>query len=990
MSDLTIKMSIIDKLFTSGELTLEQFNAVVDKTKEVLCLACAGSGKSRTLSFRIAKLIYEGAKPESIIAFTFTDKAAESIKRRVADALEKCELPVAMVGAMYIGTIHSYCKHLLGSMHAKYMQFEVLDENRLKLFLLSRYYDLDIHSLQKSRSTKMFRTIAEVSSAWKMANDEMLNLNEIMHQDEALGRCLNNISTRLNNDQYIDFSLMVRLVVEALENNNREINAVLKGVNHLMVDEYQDVNPSQERLIIALYNRLDTLFVVGDDDQSIYGWRGADVKNIIEFDQRYPNCSTHTLSINFRSTNAIVNASNQFIQLELSTGRIDKIPQSSSDGNVKHFGNFWFNSREDEAQWVASRIKQLIGTKYVEGDGTERGLTKSDFTILMRSVRGSRQNRDTPPRHRDFTNALQDLELDYLIEAEGSIFERLHARTLRETMGLLRSPGLPRRDATAYFHSNILPVFPKAELNPFLEILSNWNNQIHRPIRGARRKVYPQQLVHELLEVFNVSTTDFYNRDQVMRDLGVFSGIILDVEKVFISIDTNKRYATVLNFLENVAESGYDTTQVELMSRPDAVMVSTVHKMKGLESPVVFIVDVVQQRFPASRSSYSGWLPETLIQNTLNKGLYQTDNAGEARLFYTALTRAERFLYLTGSSIHLGLKRPKKESLFKLRIQDLNIDEIIVDFTLLPENMEEAEEKMRIDEESMPTTFTEIKDYLECPMKYKLRKVYGYSPAVPELFGYGLTMHTAINRLHQLYPSAAPTREEGEEVAGDVFHLKHVFPSGDPECEGPFERARSASQNLIGNYVNDYPEDFIQTRSLEQRFEIKAGKALITGLIDLLLKEDTQGKILEAKVIDFKSIDYPEEWQSPSFWINLSLQVQLYAHAADIVLGESAKTGAVHLLKAINTEAQPSRKNVPISEEAIDSAIENIEWAVDRILSGEFPMRPSELKCSECDFNKICSKQRQQFASKDIPRPINIPETEGITEVHVRCFSDVD
>src|SRR5690606_29452950 len=109
----------------------------------------------------------------------------------------------------------------------------------------------------------------------------------------------------------------------------------------------------------------------------------------------------------------------------------------------------------------------------------------------------------------------------------------------------------------------------------FLEILADWNNQIHRPIGGARRKVYPQLLVHELIEAFRVSTTEFQNHEQVMRDLGVFSGIILDVEKVFVSIDTGQRYQSVLNFLENVAESGYDTTQVELMSRPDAVTIST-------------------------------------------------------------------------------------------------------------------------------------------------------------------------------------------------------------------------------------------------------------------------------------------------------------------------------------------------------------------------------------------------------------------------------
>lgn len=971
------------------ELTDDQYNTVIDNHVEVLCLACAGSGKSRTLAFRIARLIHEGASPESIVAFTFTEKAAESIKRRVADALEKCGFSVAMVGAMYIGTIHSYCQHLLGEMNAKYRQYEVLDENRLKLYLLSRYNELDLKSLKDARGTGMFITISEVSNAWKMANDEMLSLDAIEQEDAVLGRCLKTLSERLDAEQYIDFSLMIRHAVEALASDNVEVNNALTDAKHLMVDEYQDVNVSQEKLIVGLYRRMESLFVVGDDDQAIYGWRGADVRNIVEFEQRYPNCSIHTLSTNFRSTETIVTASDQFIQLELSTARIGKTPRSHNNGNIHQFGNFWFNTRIEEAQWVASRIQELIGIKYVEGNGVERGLTYSDIAILMRSVQGGGRNGGAQ-HHRDFTNALQEAGIRYLIEAEGSIFERLHARIVREAMELLRNPGIQRSVATSFFQSNVLPVFPNADLNSFLEILSDWSNQIHRPQGGARRKVYPQMLVHQLLETFNVSTTPFENKEQVMRDLGVFSGIILDVEKVFVSIDSSFRYQTVLNFLQNVAESGYDTSQVELMSRPDAVTISTVHKMKGLEYPVVFLVDIVQQRFPGRRSNYTGWLPSVLIQDTLARGLYQGNNAGEARLFYTALTRAERFLYVTGGAIHTGLQRPKNQSPYKLRLTDLRLDGIILDPTILPDNHERAEPRQRIDQESMPTSFTEIKDYLECPMKYRFRKIYGFSPAVPELFGYGLTTHTAINRLHQLHPDNAPTREEAREIAGDIFHLKHVFPSRDPAGEGPYERARSASQRLVGDYANDYPNDFIQSRSLEQRFEIKAGKALITGAIDLLLREDQNGNILEAKVVDFKSMDFPEHQNSPFFWINLALQVQLYAHAADVVLGENARTGAVHLLKAENREDLPNRIDIPVDDNSINAAVSNVEWAVSRILEGEFPMRPSVSKCSECDFIKICAKNKEEFVSTEIPEPIRIPVINGTDEINVRCFSDLD
>lgn len=979
---------MIEELLRDGDLTQEQYNAVIDTANEVLCLACAGSGKSRTLAFRIARLIHEGNEPESIVAFTFTEKAAESIKRRVADALERCGLPVEMVGAMYIGTIHSYCQNLLGQMDARYRQFEVLDENRLKLFLLSRYYDLGLNELQAAKNSRMFATISETANAWKIANDELLSFDDIEIHDPQLGRCLRNIYTRLDHDEYIDFSLMIRLVVEALQNNSDEINRALEGIKHLMVDEYQDVNPSQEALIAGIYGRIETLFVVGDDDQSIYGWRGADVRNIIQFDQRYQNCSSHTLSTNFRSTEAIVNVSNRFIQLELGPSRIEKNPVSNSDGNIRHFGNFWFDTRQEEAQWVAQRINQLIGTRYVE-NGQERGLTRSDFAILMRSVQGGTRN-GNPPYHRDYTNMLTQAGIPYIIEAEGSIFERPHASVIREAMKILRDAGPSRVAVVEFFNQSVLPNFPNANLNRFIEVITNWNTQIHVPAGGARRKVYPQMLVHDLIEAFNVSTTNFPNNEQVMRDLGVFSSIILDIEKVFISIDTHQRYHIILTFLDNVAESGYDTSQVELMARPNAVTISTVHKMKGLEFPVVFIVDVVQQRFPGPRRGYNGWLPMPLIQDALNRGLYQTDSLGEARLFYTAITRAERFLYISGSANQPGLRRPKQPSSYKIRVQNINNAEVIADSTELPANHDRADERMRIDEESMPTSFTEIKDYLECPMKYKFRKIFGFSPAVPELFGFGLTTHTAINKLHQQFSDQAPTRNQAEDITEDVFHLKHVFPSRDPQREGPYERAKNASKRVVGEYVHGYPADFTQSRSLEQRFEIRANRALITGSIDLLLREDAEGNILEAKVIDFKSMDYPEHNRNPFFWINLALQVQLYAHAADIVLGENAKTGAVHLLKEPNEDGNPNRIEVPVSEDAINAAIGNIQWAVEKILSHEFPMRPSRLKCQECDFNKICAKVRQEFSNDQRPPEIQIPTVNGINSVEVRCFSDVD
>jgi DNA helicase-2/ATP-dependent DNA helicase PcrA len=965
-------------------LTEDQRLAVLDDHRDILCLACAGSGKSRTLAFRIAYLVANGCPADSIVAFTFTDKAAESIKRRVSEALSKFELPQTLVGAMYIGTIHSYCQYLLGSVDARYRQFEVLDENGLKLYLLSRYRQLALNEIKAERNSKMFETIREVSNAWSTANDEALSYSDVTGEDETLGNLLERIYASLERDQYIDFSLMIRLAVEELERNSPAINQALNGVRHILVDEYQDVNPMQERLIRQLSERADSLMVVGDDDQSIYAWRGADVNNILSFQERYPQSSVHILSTNFRSTAAIVRASDQFIQQELSTARYTKNPSAHRDGNIQDFRSLWFATRDDEASWVAQRIHELLGTKYIEynADGTireERGLTPADFAVLFRSIKRSYNPHNLPHRHFEFTNALRAIGVPYTLEAEGGIFERPHAVAIRDTMELLRNPSPTRETVRTLFDREIVTCFPQADFNELSQVISNWNLLIHTPAGGARRKVYPQELLHQILHAFRVENSNF--NDVVLRDLGVFSKIILDVEKVYVSIDSPIRYSEILNFLSNVAETGYDVSTLDIVEKPDAVTISTIHKMKGLEYPVVFIVDVVNRRFPSDRSTYSGWLPANLMAAPINRGAYCTTRQDEARLFYTAMTRAERFLYITGAAQQPDAQRPKHPSDFKRRIDNLGVSS---DFAL-PDGIEYTAQKRRVDETILPTSYSDIKEYLVCPMGYKLKKLFGFNPAVPELFGFGLTTHTIIERLHQQYPTVAPTRQEVIDLVEATFHLKHIFPSNDPiHRPGPYERAYDSASEIAQNYVSSFAPDFERLREDEARFEITIGQAMVSGAIDLLLKRDEHGNIMDSHVIDFKSLDAPDD-DTPNDWIDLSLQVQLYAYAADQVLGENTRTGSVYLLKEHGTDA---RVNIPVENDAVSAAISNIGWAVDRILDGDFPMRPCRGKCESCDVNRICPKVPQHFTSDIVPPPIHVPTGQG--QVQIKAFSEFD
>ena len=432
--------------------------------------------------------------------------------------------------------------------------------------------------------------------------------------------------------------------------------------------------------------------------------------------------------------------------------------------------------------------------------------------------------------------------------------------------------------------------------------------------------------------------------------------MVLDVETVYLSVDSHQRFSQVLNFLQNAADTGYDVSTDDLIQRPDAVTVSTVHKMKGLEFPCVFIVDVESHRFPRRRSNYRGWLPTATMAPAIARGAYQSTMDEETRLFYTGTTRAERYLYISGSESLPDARRLAKRSPFAQQIA--THPAVNDDPSSLPSGLVQAPPKQRIDDADYPTSFTEVKYYLECPKGYQFRERYGLNPVVPEMFGYGRTVHTSIQKLHETFKSAPPGNADVEPVVLDTFHLKHVPPSGDPvNRPGAYENARNRAVEMAQTYVENYGGDFEKERQVEVFFEIPASKCVISGSIDLLLHEDAAGNILQAEIIDFKTMEGGEDPDKKEDldWTELSLQVQLYARAADQLLGRNARTGNVHLLK------DNQRIAVPITQEAVEAALANIEWAVEGILESEFPMRPHPDKCGRCDFRSICPKTPRGF-----------------------------
>lgn len=942
-----------------SNLTDDQYNAVIDESKHILCLACAGSGKSRTLAYKIAYLISKGENPESIVAFTFTEKAAESIKRRVAEALRKFGLPENYIGVMFIGTLDSFCQKLLGNIDAKYRQYDILDQNGLFLFVLSRFYQL---GLRHQKGVWSFNTIKSLTEAWQTINNENISLDDVAKYDADLHEKLVHMSDKLLHDGYMDFSYAIRLAVSELKKIPVREGSYIEKYKFLLVDEYQDINPIQEEFIKTFASFLDMLLVVGDDDQAIYGWRGANVQNILTFKDRYSDAVVHKLLINFRSTKAIVNTANRFVQSTLSFERLPKQIEFHSNGNIQDLRNLWFENREDEAAWIAQRIKSLLGTTYIEynPDGTERrrrGLTYSDFAILLRGIRNKNgENRDV-----QFVEALRALDIPVKTTGEGGIFDRPYAQCILAIMELLRNEYTDRDAAENLFNSQVLLSFPYADKSKYLQVLQDWHHKIHAPIEAGRRKVYPQQFLHDISDALMLRSIE--GNETPLRDLGLFSKIILDIEQTYVSIDSVHRWREMLDFLRNIAVNTYELESLDYITTDNVVTISTIHKVKGLEFPVVFVADLVNQRFPGPRARYRGSVPDELMGDAIARGAYGNRVEDEARLFYTAITRAERLLYLSGSTYHPGLKNRKRRSEFTVNLTDptMRTDATIDDLT------DKMKEIPRIDDCDFPTNYSSVKSYLTCPYSYKLSTVYGYNAAVPELFGFGKTTHTILERLHQRYKDRAPSPEEVAEVVESTFMLKHVFPSNDPvNRPGSYERAKTLVQRILTEYSHRYSSDFGRLRQDEARFELSVKDALITGAIDLLLMEDHEHGIVTADVVDFKSMESPEDVTEYD-WRDMSIQVQLYSRAAKEVIGENVETGYIHTLK------DNRRTAIPVDKTSVDNAIGVIEWAVRGILDGDFPMRACAKACGACDFKSMCAQKREEFKTSILPPQINTP-----------------
>ncbi len=984
--------------------TVDQLVAINHRKGNLLILACAGSGKTEVIARRIAMLVKEGTPKNEIIAFTFTEKAATELKTRIRLHLEdvKPETGTAL-GDMYVGTIHSFCLNFLKEIDSSYRKFEVMDEARQAALIMTNYYKIGLDSLRKKiKLGSYWRTFRQFITTLNITYQKNLSSKEI--KDEDLRKALSNYRKIVcdSPNYFFDFNQIILQLVQNLKDNPSKLKEIQKRFKYLVVDEYQDVDDRQEELIELISDSGKKVFVtaVGDDDQAIYGWRGARIKNILNFKNKYQPDNVVELKCNFRSTHAIVEIANSAVRNIPKGSRIDKVMEARRWKDSKLVETLSekediqarvFTSDELEATWVAERIKQLLGTFVGEGE-ERRAIDYADFAILLRSVRTS---------GKIFAAALEKHKIPFVIKGTGGLFEDksvllihsafcLLSRTnfryeYFEEVKLLDEPLIREFIREKIKELQSVGSMLKADPNLFFEWIAKKREELdkrnlEKEERGhLARRIYPQEIFHEMLGVLGITKGEPWEQS-FLFNLGRLSSLITQFEAVHQWVTPND-LVTLCMFLGGWAAGEVDEGRLDETVTPNVVQILTVHAAKGLEWPVVFLPRISSANFPSNRRNQ---IPETFLDSkAVDLNEYISGDDGERRLWYVALTRCQKFLNITSPD-----RRGKKPTDF--------FKEIKHDYVQRRGAIKDREKGTPIPPTNavfVPTTYSELSCYWRCPFEYQLRTLMGFAPGVKESYGYGQQIHNILAEIHKCALAGNIVSEkEVEDLVDKHFHLRYTKAK-------PLEILKEAALKTLNNYIKNY---YLKNRlivEVEKSFEFvdEESEALISGKIDLLekIEKTKQGKMIEIKslpvaVVDFKNLRFKtiEEFQAKKS--EVEDQLRLYAIAAEKALGLSPEKAHAYFLspKGLDSylieQGAQEKIDVDISKEKqsqvklkVKSAINDIK---DCLRNKKFELNGCKNgSCKKCDFWRICPGYKKwEQKDRSSPRPLSM--TQDIEE----------
>jgi len=606
-------------------LNREQQQAVQHTEGPLLILAGAGSGKTKVLTVRIAYLLAQGVNPYEILAITFTNKAAKEMKSRVEGLVGD------VANRIWLSTFHSFC--------AKFLRFEL--DNFLGYNSNFTIYDTSDSQVVIKAALKAlnlddkYYPVGAMISAISDAKNKLMFASDFRKQardfyQQKVADVYEYYEKELRKNNALDFDDLLLVAVKLLQSNATVLDKYSKRFRYVMIDEYQDTNHAQYLLAYLLSSHWKNIAVVGDADQSIYAWRGADIQNILDFEKDYPNCKSIKLEQNYRSTKIILDAANAVI--DNNEGRPEKNLWTDKTEGAK-IQHFTAQSEHEEAAFIGDTIVKKHNI---------HGVPYGDMAILYR----------TNAQSRVLEEALIKRALPYTMVGGTKFYDRKEIKDVLaylrvlynpfDDLSLLRIINVPKRSIGATTVSKLQDYARENGTSLFMTL-----TQLHLvdSIKGKTKEKLEEfgiliftlvtemddKSVLDILEAILDRTGYLYQleestdpQDQARAEN---IGELLSVAKDF--QDTNPT-GTVEDFLEQVAL----VNDVDSFEQEDSkVTLMTLHAAKGLEFPIVFLGGLEEGLFPHSRTLMN---PEEIEE--------------ERRLAYVGITRAEQELYISNAT----------------------------------------------------------------------------------------------------------------------------------------------------------------------------------------------------------------------------------------------------------------------------------------------------------------------------------------------------
>lgn len=919
------------------ELTDSQKRAVEHDGKNLQLIACAGSGKTEVVARRVVHLLTPGRPysliPGNIVAFTFTEKAAAELKERIVTRTRQALGDVPGMAEMFVGTIHAFCLELLKSESPEHLKYEVLNEVQQALLVdrnskksgLTTSTDLNGAPLRRYRDTNHYVSALSI-------------LREAERDDAALAGCsllggLNAYQGLLDDKSYLDYSSILDEAVSLLTTNDGLRDRLRQRVKYAIVDEYQDVNPVQEAIVWSLHDIGAHICVVGDDDQTIYQWRGSDVRNIQGFRDRYPPVEQIPLEENFRSSDGIVETARAFI--EQNPTRLPKAmkptgAQAYEPGDVVALS---FADPQDEARHVVETIQALRGVAFRE-DGQERGLSWSDMAVLLRSVKANGE---------PITDALSQAGVPFVVTGMTNLFGTAEAQAARALFYFIAErQGVDANLLRSTWEAAALGL-DGAALGQAIAGAMASKFALADPEQKRWGQYSIQRVFLNFLEQAGVREELIPNDrgEVVFYNLGKFSQVISDFEAIHFHSKPLEKYASFADFLQHRAEDAYpEGWQDNQYANLDAVRVMTIHQAKGMQWPVVFVPALLRNRFPAAGiGGRNVWhlLPRAGIRG---QARFEGTVEDERRLFYVAMTRSQKYLHLTWAPIAGKNNRYSSASEFWTSIlASKHVKRREPDYS----TRKRLPPSPRAGVANVVFSFSDLKYFFECPYQFKLRILYGFNAPLHEALGYGKSLHDALAEVHsRALRGDVADASEVPRLVETHLHAPYAYPALRQQLEASAER-------VLRDYLADNAAYFDKIEFSEKQIEVSLGDGVsIVGRVDLVRRIDTG----ETTIVDLKSSDRAQAEDVT--------EAQLHVYA----LGYQDLTGRRPDYVEIYELDERKRKPRSVDDDFIADVKTKVRDAAEALRTGALPTVPTPKKCGTCDYRGMCTAGRAAAGTK--------------------------